>query len=651
MLAASAESFMLTRFALSSVVLLLATSVLPAQANSLEANSLEANSLELVRDNAVAAIVLRSPVDLGRRGDQVLSDAKIEGSFRPSQIVNLLQLGLGLLGVQQGADFDGAFAAMIFPDPAGERVANPELFLRSFVVMVPFTDREQMAKNFGFGKAELPDGKVTRLMKRVGNSIEFVAMRDKHIYLAASEAVLEQALKGRPVAGQVTKAQRESFGTADLLIYVNPRPLKKDWLEFRKDTEDRLAKLAEEPEDKKVVQQLVRSLDDFKFFLGAARLDKGVGLQVLAAFDEQGAAAKDFLGSLRPEQPAHFEGLPQERRVAAYARAGTNARTKLLGRALADFFLRELLQANRLTSEADRPTMLGVLNEVWRRVRGSRVGLYLTSDEARLGLFSVVAVLDTKDAGEFVTELRTLARIGDGTLDPSKPDGKKELDVAKLVRDLSDARYTVRAPATTKLRLIGEPAVAELEKAAKDGKDLETMRRAQRLLEQIGAVSAERRKELLKKDVPRFVRPTFGWVAKAESRLGQPVDIVHVKLKDEAAAGALKQYFGPDWDKLRLAVRGQQVVLLLGSETALFEETLKNIESGKAVAAAGQGAATLARIQVSVDALASLVTGGARRLPGKALPSLTLSVPSSGVQLDVFVPAAELKSFVERKMR
>jgi hypothetical protein len=55
----------------------------------------------------------------------------------------------------------------------------------------------------------------------------------------------------------------------------------------------------------------------------------------------------------------------------------------------------------------------------------------------------------------------------------------------------------------------------------------------------------------------------------------------------------------------------------------------------------------LARFQVSVDALASLVAG-ARRLPGAELPSLTLSVPASGVQLEVFVPVGELKMFVER---
>jgi hypothetical protein len=212
--------------------------------------------------------------------------------------------------------------------------------------------------------------------------------------------------------------------------------------------EDKFAKLAEEPEDKKVVQQLVKSLDDFKFFLGGARLDKGVGVQVLAAFDEQGAAAKELLGGLRPVEPAHLEGLPQERRVAAYARAETGLRTKLLARALADSFLKELFQANRLTSEADRPTLLGIFNEVWSRVRGTRIGLYLTSDEARLGLFSVVAVLDTRDAGEFLTELRTLARIGDGTLDPTKPEGQKELDIAKLVGELSDERYAVRASAS-----------------------------------------------------------------------------------------------------------------------------------------------------------------------------------------------------------
>ena len=158
------------------------------------------------------------------------------------------------------------------------------------------------------------------------------------------------------------------------------------------------------------------------------------------------------------------------------------------------------------------------------------------------------------------------------------------MDIEQWIKDLSSDIYKVRASANTKLRLVGEPALAYLEKAADKPPDLETSRRAQLLIREISLVAAERRKELLSKDLPRYVRPTFAYVTKAETRGGLPIDIVHIKLsdKDQLATGQMKQLFGPDWDKLRLAIYGKQVVVLLGSEVELFETALANLKDGKA---------------------------------------------------------------------
>src|SRR5207237_3412695 len=141
---------------------------------------------------------------------------------------------------------------------------------------------------------------------------------------------------------------------------------------------------------------------------------------------------------------------------------------------------------------------------------------YLTSDESKLGLFSLVAILDTQDAEKFLAEMRTLAKIADGTLDLTKETATPAIDMVQLVKDLSAAKYQVRASATTRLRLVGEPALSYLEKAAANPPDLETARRAQLLVKEISAVAAERRKELLAKDLPTYVRPTFPFTHKAE---------------------------------------------------------------------------------------------------------------------------------------
>jgi hypothetical protein len=358
---------------------------------------------------------------------------------------------------------------------------------------------------------------------------------------------------------------------------------------------------------------------------------------------------------LRTRGTADLKGLPVGRDVAAQAYAGDSDKNALFARAFFNFLLKNFLESKQITSATDRPTFVGVFSEVWQRLQGSRVGVYLTRDESKLGLFSLVAILDTQDAEKFLADMRTLAKIADGTLDLSKKATAPEIDIAQLVKDLSAVKYQTRASATTRLRLVGEPALAHLERAVAKPPDLETSRRAELLIREISAVAAERRKELLAKDLPRYVRPTFAFVAKAETRAGLPVDIVHIKLvdKDLPAVRQMVPLFGPDWDKLRLAVHGKQVVVLLGSEVELFEAALVNLKEGKAGLAGSKLAEgftktpapkSTATFHVSMECLIGLVHAQSRRLEPQRLTSFALAVEDAGLQLDLYVPIADIKA-------
>src|SRR5207244_4532992 len=112
---------------------------------------------------------------------------------------------------------------------------------------------------------------------------------------------------------------------------------------------------------------------------------------------------------------------------------------------------------------------------------------------------------------------------GRSAMDLARNRSADAVDIAKLARDLSNGKYLLRQSATLRLRLIGEPALAYLDKAVTEG-DLETTRRSQQLYKHISEVAALRRKELLAKDLPRSVRPTFGFIAKAETRAQLPID-------------------------------------------------------------------------------------------------------------------------------
>src|SRR5262249_54686581 len=153
---------------------------------------------------------------------------------------------------------------------------------------------------------------------------------------------------------------------------------------------------------------------------------------------------------------------------------------------------------------------------------------------------------------------------------------------------------------------------------------------------------------------PRYVRPTFAWVAKAETRAGLPVDIVHIKLvdKDVASTAQMRQFFGPDWDKLRLAVIGKQVVALLGSETELFEPAIGNVREGKPGLATSKvtegfdkmhAKDGIGAFHISVENALGLFNGQPRRLEGLRLTSFGLSVQEAGLQLDLFMPIADIR--------
>src|SRR5262245_10675237 len=227
--------------------------------------------------------------------------------------------------------------------------------------------------------------------------------------------------------------------------------------------------------------------------------------------------------------------------------------------------------------------------------------------------------------------MRTLVKIADGSiLDLKKQDKDEAIDFAKLIEDLGSNLYRVREAASTKLRLLGEPAVPYLEKAIKAGKDLETVRRAEKLWTQINNVAAERRKELLSKDLPKFVRPTFAFVPKAETRAGFDVHIIKIKFadKDIPLNGYMKQLLGPQWDHLRLAMHGEQIVALLGSDVELFEAALTNVKEGKPGLAASKNLARFSKqanparsleFHVSVQSLLNLIEpGGAPRPPSRS---------------------------------
>lgn len=611
--------------------------------------------LDVLSSEAAFGVGVRNLNDLIRKGDKLIEETQLQLPLRPSQ---LFDIGLQqFLNIQGGLDRERPTVLMLLMP---ENVPQPP---ESLVVAVPFTDLDQMAANFGLGQGQLKPGKVVEAA--AGRPFgKFVFASGRHVLLGDSEKALERVRKGRPASRDLSAERRKALDQADLLVYVNPRQTRGEWSKMMKELQAQLVKNAHDPKENDAIQTFVTDLETVRHFFAAVRVGGGLGVSFLADFPE----AKDpnaFLAALGSgDGGSDLKGLPAGGVLAAQALRGDGEKGALVARAFIDHFLKELLETKQVISATDRPMFVGLFQEVWQRLRGSRWALYQNGDETRHGLFSLVAILDPEDARRFLADMRTLARLGAGKLELGKDKKDKGDVIAKLVKELGDPTYRVRQSATTKLRLIGEPALPHLEKVIAKA-DLETSRRAGRLRDQIAASAAERRKALLGKGVPALLRPSLTLFPEAEKIVGTRVDVFTLQLneKDEGLAKQMQQLLGPDWNKVRLAAHGKQVVVMLGSDPELLGVTLKNLQEDQPGLAAAPGLANFHRLarperklefHLALQSTAALVTDPAnlprpRPQPGQSLTSFSLAVEGRQLQLDLWLPSDEIRLLVRNK--
>lgn len=229
--------------------------------------------------------------------------------------------------------------------------------------------------------------------------------------------------------------------------------------------------------------------------------------------------------------------------------------------------------------------VLGLFTEVWHQLDGYRTGLYRNGNEEGLGLTSLVALLDTEDPEGFIKELRLLGGLIDGTgIDPgelSKDDTPSRRAIRKLIAQLAAPDYATRQSATTKLMLIGGPALKFVERAEKSESSA-VAGRARHIAIRIRKKLNEEREEALEPALLSRLKPRFVFHEKAEERGGRPVHIIEIRTKQsETVQKNVGRLFGPDWAEVRLVPLDRQVAVLFGSNTKLLDTLLKNVELGR----------------------------------------------------------------------
>jgi hypothetical protein len=619
--------------------------------------------VEAIPKGSSAALVLRSIQDFKTKGGKLLNDLDLKLGMTPEQAV---EKALELAGIAGGVDETRPVVLTILPEKK-ENVALGLQLLQDLVLMVPIADRDKILDGYKLpAKPKDKEIVVGNNPTLFNNNIALV-VRGKYLCLAFDRAVLER-LSDEPLAG-VDAREKQQFGDADLLLYLGERAWPVVWGGYL-DSLDRYFARHRDDEEKKVGEQFVKGLHATQHsFLGLSVAD-GVRLRSNMVFDvKKEKAARAMLEILKAgTSRSTLRGLPESRTAAALGWAGDGSKNGILTKLVFDVFLEGPLPGalNDLPvfARTDYPAAAGVTHELWQRLKGARIGLYQTQNEGDLGLFSAIAILDTVDGPAFIKELRTLAGIGNLTAaDLKLPESKKLIDFEQMVRDLNSSTFRVREAAATRLLLVGEPALPHLAKAIDKPQSLEQKMRAERLKKEIDLVADPKRKQVLMPAVSlQSLRPSFAFAPNVEKRKDVTVDVLKMTFntKDPAILKNVAQMLGPNWDKLRLAAVGNQVIVLVGSDADLLDQTIANVKADKGGLYENKLLAGFekradkdrsAEMHGSAQAFLGLVAT-TWKLPARLfrgtpeLTSFAISFEADRLHLDLWVPTRELRTMV-----
>ncbi|HMF10789.1 MAG TPA: hypothetical protein VKE94_00735, partial [Gemmataceae bacterium] len=118
-----------------------------------------------------------------------------------------------------------------------------------------------------------------------------------------------------------------------------------------------------------------------------------------------------------------------------------------------------------------------------------------------------------------------------------------------------------------------------------------------------------------------------------------------------------QQLLGPDWDKVRVAVAGKQVVVMLGSNVELFDTALRNVQKNEPGLAGSKHLAEfyarsakerLFEFHVSVEGILRLTAEKAELRTKAQLTSAALSLGPTSLQLDARLPTSEVRAIAQK---
>lgn len=549
--------------------------------------------LDLVPAHASASLIFRSANDFKEKGDKLL--AATAGGMNWASMG--IEFGAATLGVSKVYDPDQPFAVVwlnrsqvtLSEDDKQKRWRKP------IAAVVAIRDLDSLASELKVDVQQLKDGKVVTQPGQMGYEHRHYKVSGDHLWIGSHIEAIDFAIDGERLSGFIAKSRRKDILENDVILCFS-----SEWDEFNPENAaaeaDRWIKNHPDAdaEEQAALREMFEIFQSARHAIFGFRIEPdGLQLDLDAHFDPAShETIRKAVRRISPKgEPATLAGLPangkQGELIFAHA-ARTDGKATL---AVASIILRDTfriwtnwwseLEGRGFLNRSQQFEVLGLFTEVWRKLDGYRTGLYQNSDPQRSGLVSLVAILDTEDADDFIREMKELGGLVDGTSidleELPKEDSRSKQTIRKLVSQLAAPDYSTRQSASTKLILIGGPALKFVEKA-EDSDNAEVARRARMIATRIRQSVKRKRDEALEPSLLSRIEPKFFFHENAAEREGHRVHVIEMRTKTaDSVQENVAALLGPEWMKVRLVPLDGQVVVLLGSNTGLLDTALKNI--------------------------------------------------------------------------
>jgi hypothetical protein len=542
----------------------------------------------LVPQLASHAVMFRNVNELKERGDVVASELGF-----PFGMTSLFSIVGSQLLVGKAADDDLPCGTMWF-EP--ELIGEPEVkqtWQKPIAAAVAISDTKKLAEVLQVDHEELVAGMIVEKDHSVfGHKSRFYRMVGRYLWVVSHKKLYDVLKDARPLAQSIPRSRLESIDSADFLIEISAKASELNQ-EASQTRAERWLKAHKELDvaEADAIREWFSILYSTSYCILSGRIDRGFEFCFQVFFDHAASPGlrQRIVKFSPPAGGVSLKGLPAGELLFGHAArtdsTGFHAALTATVRESHGFWwpgLRDL-QKTKIVSQVEQLKLLGLFGEIWPLTNRYKVGLYREENTAAHGLVSMAAILETEDPERLMPELDMLAALVDRTaLDPAGDSeaGKKTVArVRKLILQLGDDEYQQRQSATTRLVLIGEPALP-LVAEARLSKLPEVAKRATQIEKLIQEDLKEKRNAALDSSVFARAKPVFIFHPDAEQRVGTSVDIMEVRVNERSELKHMTPVlFGPEWSRIRVVKFDKHVAVFFGSNLERLDQMITNVKS------------------------------------------------------------------------